>query len=154
MSKKGKVERVFWLSIVMIVGLLLVLYSIHTLHKYNTYEAVKASVTWCTANYDSDHHIKDYSINVVYSVDGVEYNDHFSHSRSYDEGRSITVLYNPDKPSDMVFQDTGGTFFIMGIGILLAAAAIFGIINPQKIYTEEDARRVREEQYNKWLNKQ
>lgn len=70
---------------------------------------------------------EEYSITVEYDVDGVKYVSQLGEiPNEFHDGMELTVLYNIDKPSEVVLPGSGGAFIMIGLGVVgvLAGAVL------------------------------
>ena len=94
------------------------------------YAETQATVTNIETNevYDSenDTYNTEYEITVEYTVDGEKYVSLLGETpKEFHEGMELTVLYNIDKPSEVVLPGTTGSYIMIALG---AVGVIVGIV--------------------------
>ena len=70
---------------------------------------------------------EDYVLTVEYDVDGSKHVSQLGETpKTFHEGMELTVLYNIDKPSEVVLPGSGGAFIMIGLGVVgvLAGAVL------------------------------
>lgn len=72
---------------------------------------------------------EEYQLTVEYSVDGSRYVSQLSETpSSFHEGMELTVLYNIDKPSEVILPGAGGSFIMIGLGVVGVLAGVVLIL--------------------------
>ena len=71
----------------------------------------------------------DYEVYVKYNVHGTEYSGRLDmYDPTYEEGKQVEVLYNPENPEDMHSEIGIFGLVLMAIGAVVAAGAIVLLI--------------------------
>ena len=61
----------------------------------------------------------EYDITVEYTIDGKKYVSQLGETpKEFHEGMELTVLYNVDKPTDVVLPGTTGSYIMIGLGVV------------------------------------
>lgn len=103
-------------------------------------EATIVSIVEEPADDGSDD--ENYVVTVAYTVDGQNYQSVLdSYSPSYQEGKTIDVLYDPNDPS-VVHGGDGMGIYVLAVGIvILVIAAVSGMKNKKAMEKIEEHRR-------------
>lgn len=105
------------------VGILIVVLGINRLMKLEAgkYAETQAKITHIetTTVSDEDGFHDEYDITVEYQVDGQKYVSHLGETpRDFHEGMELTVLYDIDKPMEVVLPGKTSSYIMIGIGMI------------------------------------
>ena len=113
--------------IAVILGVVLIVFGSLTLGKHKTYQPVQATIESISVDYGVGEDDTDtYHVWVKYTVDGKEYHSELGEMQNgYHEGKEISVLYNPEKPEEIISQSKTGPIIAIVIGGVAALAGAF-----------------------------
>ncbi len=68
---------------------------------------------------------EEYQLTVEYTVDGKKFVSQLSETpKEFYEGMELTVLYNTDKPTEVVLPGKTGAFIMIGMGVVAILAGV------------------------------
>ena len=88
-----------------------------------------------------------YTVDVKYTVDGVEYEEEYGEFAGYKEGDQVTIAYNPKNPREIAQPGTSkneGYLFILA-GAAALAAGIFSLVRAAQ---KHNAMKEQEKEWN------
>ena len=102
--------------------------------KQGKYVETQATITQIETNEISDSdapsgYRTEYDITVEYTLDGKKVVAQLNGTpKDFYEGMELTVLYNQDKPTDVVLPGTTGNYIMIGLGVVAILAGAFALL--------------------------
>lgn len=102
--------------------------------KQGKYVETQATITQIETNEISDSdapsgYRTEYDITVEYTLDGKKVVAQLNGTpKDFYEGMELTVLYNQDKPTDVVLPGNTGNYIMIGLGVVAILAGAFALL--------------------------
>ena len=119
-EKFFKILNLYTLPLIVVAaGVITLLIGISNVNKSQTYSKTTAEIIKITSEYDAASESIHTNVFVRYTVDGREYDSELgSYRRSFREGMTIEIFYDPDNPVDVMATDGFSIYGIFGISAL------------------------------------
>ena len=113
--------------IAVILGIVVIVFGTLSLGKHKTYKPVAATIESISVDYGVGEDDSDtYHVWVKYTVDGKEFHSELGEMQNgYHEGKEITVLYNPEKPEEVISESKTGPIIGIVVGSLVTLVGLF-----------------------------
>ena len=115
----------------LMLGILALVVGIVELKKQKTYSPTEGVITRIEEEeyWENDKLEINYHTYVSYSVDGVDYEGALGYYEDgYEEGKTITVKYNPENPAQVTGDAKGFAIYLVIIGPVLLVAAVLTVL--------------------------
>ena len=123
MNAKQIFEKFVLPTIVLIAGIAFLITGISKLVKVNTYPTTTAEITHIEVIYRGVDEPDDYEVTVKYAVEGTIYEKELdTYKSNFEEGKSITIHYNPENPEEITGLSSGSSIIIMVVGLVFTVA--------------------------------
>ena len=127
----NKLKKMLFSLVAVAGGVIFIVFGAVTMKEMKNFTRVDAVVEhvqreWVPNGDGSD--TQEISIYVRYTVDGKEYVEELQNTKTnLHEGDQITVLYNPEKPSEVSGASKGGAALQFAVGGVFALAGLFSL---------------------------
>lgn len=132
-------NRTLFRLLITVVGIIALVFGI-----YSTFfqtkgfirtEAVIVSIEEEPGTAPDDVDDTEYTAIVTYTVDGTEYTQELDYFEpSFEVGKTIEVMYNPDDPADVHGTSKGFSIYMIVIGAVLTVFGALSLIIPGRRY--------------------
>lgn len=124
----GNIKKLIAILLFVAGGVVFVIFGGITLKEIKNFTPVPAVVSHITREWTPNGDgtdTEDISIFVTYTVDGQEYTEELQNTKTnYKQGDEITVLYNPEDPTQVSGATKGIAAIQMGVGILFVLGGL------------------------------
>jgi len=121
----------FLTIIFVLVGLALMVIEGRNIYKSQSYEKQEATIIECVETTDSDGNTT-YAPKVKYTVNEIDYEKKLNESSAFCKvGKTKTIYYDPNNPSEMLTQST--MYIIFAVGLVFVLAGIFSSKSSRKL---------------------
>ena len=118
----NNIKKLIAIVLVMIGGVVFIIFGSITAKQMKTFIKVPAVVSHISREWTPDGdggETEEIKIFVTYTVDGQEYTEELNNTKTnLKEGENITVLYNPEDPTEVSGASKGGVALQIGFGSL------------------------------------
>ncbi len=139
MKNNGAWKTNLVVAVLLLGGLLFLVSGLIKFSQINNYPQTNAMITQIEWEPGAGEESDKYTVYVRYSVGGTTYDQQLdNYKSSYREGQTITIRYNPDKPTTITAVGPVGATIITAFGGLLFAA---GVVALAKVLREKRAMK-------------